>query len=86
MMNSDRIGRILWWGGLAVLLLGIGECGYSLVGWWASEPGDISKSVEQSLGISIVVIFLISPIVMLVGAIFKAIAFAEKRFQQDQEN
>ncbi len=32
MMNSDRIGRILWWGGLAVLLLGIGECGYSLVG------------------------------------------------------
>lgn len=85
-MNSDRIGRILWWGGLAVLLLSISGCGYSLVGWWASEPGDISKSVEQSMGISLIVIFLISPIVMLVGAIFKAIALAEKHAQQDQES
>ena len=87
-MNSDRIGRILWWGGLAVLLLGISGSGFIVWDAWEDQVGGGTRVADQLVGISLVVIALsaLSPIVMLAGAIFKVVAWAKEPVHGDQEN
>ena len=84
-MKMDRIGRILWWGGLAVLLLSISGFGYGTVGVWEAEVGEVTRVPDWMFGLSLLV-FMLGALVMFVGAIFKVIAWAKSGSTGDQPN
>ncbi|MDE2844678.1 MAG: hypothetical protein OXN21_15060 [Chloroflexota bacterium] len=74
-MNPQRIARFLLWGGLAVFMFSVASCGVGCVGAadYAFNNNEESEELAGAMAIG-VLLFIISIVMVFVGAIIKAVA------------